>query len=413
MRTLDSFTSKDILVKIIQFDVPLNHLNPLETITVCVKVVNLIGKVSDKSILYLKGGPGYASPFPVSSSEPGFLAPLLERGYTVYMLDQRGTGLSSIIDVDLIVSKGSVEEQFEFIKNFRADSIVRDCEIIRKKLGIEKWYLLGQSYGGFTSTCYASLFPNSLKTVFLTGGLPPLGITSVNEVYEKTFERTKERQEAYYRKFPQDKEYVEFIRNHQEINPSQFNRLGMLFGESGGSHSLHKLVLSMYMELVSMNRLSTKTKREYEASFAFEANVIYLLFMEAIYLNGPGMKSDWTASKLVTTGFTDEIGDETMYDIYPNLLPLKPLMEYIHKYDEWSIIWDLKTLKSITWETLPIVALVYLDDQYVHYEFCRRNLTLFEHKQIVTNQLFHDGLRKEGVWVIDQLHTVLEQGDYI
>ena len=43
----------------------------------------------------------------------------------------------------------SAEEQAEYLTHFRADSIVRDAELIRHQLGIERWTVLGQSFGGF------------------------------------------------------------------------------------------------------------------------------------------------------------------------------------------------------------------------------------------------------------------------
>ena len=45
---------------------------------------------------------------------------------------------------------GSAQAQADYLKHFRADSIVRDAEVIRRELtGGEPWALLGQSYGGF------------------------------------------------------------------------------------------------------------------------------------------------------------------------------------------------------------------------------------------------------------------------
>ena len=40
-------------------------------------------------------------------------------------------------------------EQAEYLTHFRADSIVRDAELIRRELGVERWSVLGQSFGGF------------------------------------------------------------------------------------------------------------------------------------------------------------------------------------------------------------------------------------------------------------------------
>jgi hypothetical protein len=57
----------------------------------------------------------------------------------------------------------------------RADSIVRDAELVRKVLVPLKgrWSILGQSFGGFCCLSYLSLAPEGLAEVLITGGLPP------------------------------------------------------------------------------------------------------------------------------------------------------------------------------------------------------------------------------------------------
>lgn len=90
-----------------------------------------------------------------------------EKGYQVLLLDQRGTGLSSQISAEALdVLFKTDEEKAEYLSHFRADSIVRDCETIRKQLtagrsaandGESRITLLGQSFGGFCITTYLSL----------------------------------------------------------------------------------------------------------------------------------------------------------------------------------------------------------------------------------------------------------------
>ncbi|NTS21711.1 alpha/beta fold hydrolase, partial [Bacteroides fragilis] len=60
------------------------------------------------------------------------------------------------------------------LKLLRQDNIVRDAERLREYLGIDKWSLFGQSFGGFCITSYVSLFPESVDKAFLTGGLRAL-----------------------------------------------------------------------------------------------------------------------------------------------------------------------------------------------------------------------------------------------
>lgn len=49
-------------------------------------------------------------------------------------IDQRGTGLSNPISAATLALQGDAEAQADYLKHFRADNIVRDCEAIRKIL---------------------------------------------------------------------------------------------------------------------------------------------------------------------------------------------------------------------------------------------------------------------------------------
>lgn len=77
-------------------------------------------------------------------------------------MDQRGTGLSSTITAGTLARKGDAIKQAEYLKHFRADNIVRDCEAIRKCLTKDypedqrKWSVIGQSFGGFCAVTYLS-----------------------------------------------------------------------------------------------------------------------------------------------------------------------------------------------------------------------------------------------------------------
>ena len=151
-----------------------------------------------------------ASSQPPSNS--GMLKVLMDKGYQVLQLDQRGTGLSTPISGATLLDIGTVEEQANYLKLFRADNIgtsllaavfmtVRDCEAIRAALLAhredKRWSILGQSFGGFCSITYLSFAyvlllgaikssPTSLREVYITGGLAPM-INSPDEVYMRLF----------------------------------------------------------------------------------------------------------------------------------------------------------------------------------------------------------------------------------
>ncbi|KAG6868493.1 hypothetical protein C0993_002031 [Termitomyces sp. T159_Od127] len=139
----------------------------------------------EANLPYCTGGPG----FEVDMAGYTSMATIIHKeGYQTLWLDQRGTGLSTPFSANLVSDK-SDEEIFQYLKHFRADNIVRDCEAIRKiLLGTKadekdrKWTILGQSFGGFCCLTYLSFYPEGLKEVFITAGIPPL-VDSPDTVY--------------------------------------------------------------------------------------------------------------------------------------------------------------------------------------------------------------------------------------
>jgi pimeloyl-ACP methyl ester carboxylesterase len=124
--------------------------------------------------VYLQGGPGYPCARPEHSS---ITNTVLDRGYQMLYLDQRGTGMSTPVSSATLALQGDTQKQADYLKLFRADSIVKDCEAIRKTLTedyqteLKKWTVFGQSFGGFCVLTYLSKFPNGLREAFTAGGL--------------------------------------------------------------------------------------------------------------------------------------------------------------------------------------------------------------------------------------------------
>ena len=115
-------------------------------------------------LVFFQGGPGFEAARPFKPSSPSWLERALE-DYRVLLLDQRGTGRSTPVGT---LAELSPEEQADYLKHFRADGIVRDAELIRGELGVERWSVLGQSFGGFCVTRYLSAVPEGLAEAFIT-----------------------------------------------------------------------------------------------------------------------------------------------------------------------------------------------------------------------------------------------------
>jgi len=67
------------------------------------------------------------------------------KDYDIVLLDQRGTGRSTPVTRNSLARQLNPLHQASYLKCFRADSIVQDCERIRKAIGASSWTILGQS----------------------------------------------------------------------------------------------------------------------------------------------------------------------------------------------------------------------------------------------------------------------------
>src|SRR3954452_15086564 len=172
-----------------ELEVPLDHAAPDgEQITVFAREVADPDGLDRPFLVYFQGGPGFEASRPADASSPAWLGRAL-KDFRVLMLDQRGTGRSTPVD-DL--PGRTPQEQADYLQHFRADSIVRDAELLREALGVERWSILGQSFGGFCAMTYLSFAPGGLREAFFTGGVPPLG-QRIDDAYRITFELARER----------------------------------------------------------------------------------------------------------------------------------------------------------------------------------------------------------------------------
>src|SRR3954452_14638604 len=145
-----------------EFEVPLDHGRPGGSrTTVLAREVAAPDGLDKPYLVYLQGGPGFEAPRPTRHpTSPGWLDRAL-REFRVLMLDQRGTGRSTPFGGHL--ARRPPAEQAEYLTHFRADAIVHDAEHVRRALGVERWSVLGQSFGGFCATTYLSLAPEGLR----------------------------------------------------------------------------------------------------------------------------------------------------------------------------------------------------------------------------------------------------------
>ena len=139
-----------------------------------------------------------------------------------------------------------------YLSHLRADEIVNDCELVREALGVAQWTVLGQSFGGFTTLHYLSTHHESLSGALITGGLSAVG-HPIDDVYTTTWQIMIAKSEAYYRRFPADRDRMRqlselsaqgriHLPNGDVLSPERLRTVGTRLGMQGGAEQLHYLL---------------------------------------------------------------------------------------------------------------------------------------------------------------------------
>jgi pimeloyl-ACP methyl ester carboxylesterase len=408
------------------FTVPLDYQDQNKgTINVFARSVCLVGdEDSDKPwLVYFQGGPGFPSPRPNGNN--GWIKRALSE-YRVLLLDQRGTGNSSVINHQTLAHL-TPKQQAEYLSHFRADNIVRDAEFIREQFGVEKWAILGQSFGGFCSLTYLSLFPNSLLQSFITGGVPSIS-RHADDVYHATFKRTMEKNQAFFQQFPQAQqlcqnianhllEHEEFLPNGQRFTVEQFQQIGINFGVSDTFLPTYYWLESALIEVNGKPQLRYEFLNDMLAQQNFQTNPIYAILHESIYCQG--FASQWSAHRVRQEHnafnyeqgkpfyFTGEMVFPWMFDQYVNLKPLKQAAELLAEKADWTPLYDAEQLAK---NQVPVSCAVYADDMFVEMDISRETLAAMPNsKAWITNEYEHNGLRADGERILDKLITMGKQ----
>jgi pimeloyl-ACP methyl ester carboxylesterase len=409
------------------FRLPLDHDRPQgEQIEVFAREVAAPGREAAQLpwLVFLQGGPGFASPRPLDNS--GWLKRALQ-DYRVLLLDQRGTGRSTPLTFQTLARFATPQAMADYLKNFRADAIVRDAERIRRELlgEDEPWSILGQSFGGVCAVHYLSAAPEGLKEAIITGGLPPLD-RPVDDIYQATYRRVVERNRLYYRRYPDDVEraqaVVRYLSTHEvrlptgdRLSPRRFQQLGTAFGASDGYEQIHYLLEEAFVTGRSGQELSYTFLREVENSQHFDTNPLYALLHEAIYCQQAA--SGWSAER-VRAGFpefevspdrpvyfTGEMVYPWMFEEYESLRPLKAAAEILANYAEWPRLYDPAVLRA---NNVPGAAAVYYNDMYVERHFSEETAQNIPGLKVwVTSEYEHNGLRAQGEIILNRLLAML------
>ena len=384
--------------------VPLDHARPDgPRITVFTREVAAPDGADRPYLVFLQGGPGYEATRPASPPTGWMRRALTE--YRVLLLDQRGTGRSTPVGPE--IPGETAADQAAYLAHFRADSIVRDAESIRRELGVDRWSVLGQSFGGFTSLTYLSIAPEGLREALITGGLAPITNRPVDDVYGATWERLREANRRYFERYPDDRARVREAHRRIEAEdvrlPSgdrltvrRFRQMGMWLGDSAGFEHLH--------HVLELPFGSPAFLHDVEGAVRWARNPLYATLHESSYADGGPTR--WSAHRLTpdwfegSEAFTAEHVFPWMFEEYGGLRPHRDAAELLAEHP-WPRLYDEERLAR---NNVPVAATIYVDDLYVERTYAEETAaTVRGLRPWITNEYAHSGLRADGERILGRL----------
>ncbi|WP_228943436.1 alpha/beta fold hydrolase [Nocardioides sp. Leaf374] len=394
-----------------ELEVPLDHADPSRgTLTVFAREVVAPGGEHRPHLVFLQGGPGSEATRPTfGPTAPGWVAHAL-RHFRVVLLDQRGTGRSTPVGEPADLG-ATPQEQADRLALFRADAIVADAELLRAHLGVERWSVLGQSFGGFCLLHYLSVAPGSLAAGYFTGGLPPVA-RPVDDVYAATYPTVLERNRLFHERYPADRDRVRRVHDlaaegrivlpgGDRLTPARLRNAGSVLGMSYGAETMH--------HLLELDPLSRAFRHDLAHLVPWGGrNPLYTLLQESCYADGT--TTGWAAARTLPEEFR---ADPTLFvgeHVFPEtiaddseLAPLAGAADLL-AHRAWPRLYDADALGEVD---VPCAAAVYARDPYVDATLSLETAALVPTLSTwVTDEHEHDGLRTSPEVVLDHLFAL-------
>lgn len=384
-----------------QFEVPLdwNDLNATESIKITLREVIQESNSHKPPIIYLQGGPGFEVSLPTDES---WIKKLGER-FSVFLLDQRGTGLSSPVDIKLITDLYNLDsaKAIDFLTYFRADSIAKDVEQIRKALFHDQdFYTYGQSFGGWCTLSYISQFPSSATGSLITGGYAPIG-HDPKDVYRSIVPQVDRSNKQFLEIYPNTMTQLQELINTLDSDTLfLLAQKGFYAGYSSLHSNLRSTIESLYFDISNLGRASTRSLNMLKDPLGFIDNPLYALLHESLYCDNQA--SSWASQSVMieenARPATDELnkfflGENVLknsFSAVDELKPLMPIMEDVMAYDKWNPQFD-KVMLS-TSET-PVIGVVYENDAAVSREYSLETASILGNGHVLESDLDHSAYK--------------------
>jgi pimeloyl-ACP methyl ester carboxylesterase len=387
-----------------RLSLPLDHARPDgEQVEVFAREVAAPDGADRPLLVFLQGGPGQEAPRPTGfPTNPAWLPRALQ-DYRVLMLDQRGTGNSTAYG-----APGDPAADAERLTHHRADAIVRDAEAFREHLGARRWSVLGQSFGGFCALRYLSVAADSLREVYFTGGLPPVGLAP-EEIYATTYVTLRQLNAEHHRRFPGDAERLRAVLDlcdagevltpaGHPVSRRLFRTIGNHLGMDGGSEGLHFLL--------ERDPRSPAFRHDLAGQLPFAArNPLYAVVHESSYADGHPTR--WAAHRSLPDDFAGDsqlLTGEHLFPWHfeddPDLAPYAEVAGLLAE-QSWPALYDVDVLASVD---VPCAAAIYAHDAFVTRHLSEQTAALLPGmRPWLTDEYHHNGLRTDGARVLDRL----------
>lgn len=392
-------------------------------------------------LLYLQGGPGSGGTRPARLG--GWMKEVC-RTHRILMLDQRGTGASTPATVESLAGLAPAA-QAAYLRHLRAPDIVRDAEMARLALGVERWATLGQSFGGFCTLSYLSWYPQSLEFSLITGGLAPL-TGHADRVYAATYARMRARNREFFDRVPQAWAGWERIVAHlraraaagepeqlpdgAELTVARAQMLGMFLGGNTRVDALVYLLTEGLDVTGDTPRLSEAFRAAVAAMAERRTHPLYAVLHEAIYAQPDQVSTatgsaatDWSAARVLAEnpdfdpdatagdGTVPLLTGEHVFDwqVGPDsdLAPLAEATRLLAAAEDWGPLYDLDALAR---NTVPVAAAVYTDDVYVDRGLSLETAAAVQGLQVIEYDRFHhDGIGDDGPRIVRELLALAGQ----
>lgn len=399
-------------------------------------------------ILYLCGGPGADNP---PNRNQAMNKWLLEHGYSILFLDYRGCGESSPLFSNVLLQTRRLKgdrEMVRYITNFCQDNIVRDLEAVRQCLSSERvtagglpirWTILGQSYGGYISLTYLSMFPEGLQEVFVTGGLPPCGM-NIDDYFRIEYRDIVKQNKKFYATYPDADVLVRRILTLiKSIGPSNIKMtgrgyltgqklltLGRQFGSKVGFPEVYNLLQRIDCDLEHTGKLSMEAIVQFESILHVDERPLYPILLEQTWCSGG--KTRWAAERVARDiegfeylrrdhngGYRDPADTpvdtpiyftantycQFHYDTHEELLDLKGAAELLAEH-KWECPYNYDMLSRNPCR-VPVYAVSFQKDMHLDVGVAARTAAKVGGLRLVVDPGWHQDIRYKPAEVLQRL----------